>query len=171
VLTIFSYQPPLPKTWPSLQLKGTKPLEMITASGPFTLDDDFSFQPLEELLNHCKEQQPDVLVLMGPFISCRHPRVTSGKMESFPDEIFAEQVVKRLTEFLEHCKKTQVLLMPHMDDMITVYPLFPQPPLDPIKHERIHQLSNPSTISINGHSIAFGNMDVLFRLAKEEITK
>jgi DNA polymerase alpha subunit B len=161
----------LPNAWPSLQIKGTKPLEMITASGPFTLNDDLSFQPLEDLLNHCKDQQPDLVVLMGPFVSRRHPRIISGKVESLPEQIFADQVVKRVTGFLEHCKETQVLLVPHMDDMIVYWSLFPQPPLNLTKHERIHQLSNPATISVNGHSIAFSNMDILFRLAKEEITK
>lgn len=162
----------MPDAWPALQIKGTKPLEMVTASGPFTLDDDLSFQPLEDLLNHYKERKPDVVVLMGPFVSSRHPMVIGGKLQSLPETIFDEQVVKRVIGFLEHCKNTQVLLVPHTDDLITRYPVFPQPPLDMItKHERIHPLSNPATISINGHSISLSNMDILFQLAKEEITK
>ncbi|KAG1062536.1 hypothetical protein G6F42_027398 [Rhizopus arrhizus] len=164
--------PPMPKRIESDILTDRKPVEMIVASGPYTLDDDLSYQPLEDLLKKCEQDQPNVILLMGPFISANHPRVASGKIESLPEEVFHNQIAKRLEQFLEKSQRSHVLLMPHADDMIQSFPLYPQPPLEnTIRHGRLHQLSNPAQISINGHNISASNIDILFRLAKEEISR
>ncbi|KAF1803689.1 DNA polymerase alpha/epsilon subunit B-domain-containing protein [Mucor lusitanicus] len=164
--------PPMPNNIESDILTDRKPVEMIVASGPYTLDDDLSYQPLEDLLKKCEQDQPNVLLLMGPFLSAHHPRVASGKIESMPEEVFHNQIAKRLEQFLEKSQHSHVLLMPHADDMIQYFPLYPQPPLgNTIRHGRLHQLSNPAQISINGHNISASNMDILFKLAKEEISK
>ncbi|KAI8643515.1 DNA polymerase alpha/epsilon subunit B-domain-containing protein [Parasitella parasitica] len=164
--------PPVPKRIESEIATDRKPVEMIVASGPYTLDDDFSYQPLEDLLNKCAQDQPNVILLMGPFVSANHPKVISGKIESLPEEIFHKQIVRKLEQFLEKSQHSHVLLLPHADDMMQSFPLYPQPPMEnTTKHARIHQLSNPSQISINGHNISASNIDILFKLATEEISK
>lgn len=40
------------------------PLEMVVAAGPYTLDDDLSYRPLEELLVACASLRPDVIILV-----------------------------------------------------------------------------------------------------------
>lgn len=145
---------------------------MIVARGPYTLDDDLSYQPLEDLLNKCSEEQPNVILLMGPFVTLNHPKIATGKVNSLPEEIFHNQIFRKLERFLEKSQHSHVLLMPHADDIIQLFPLYPQPPLKKsAKHARLHQLSNPSQISINGHNISASNIDILFSLAKEEISK
>lgn len=156
------------------EIKENKTLDMIVAAGPFTLDDDLSFRPLEELLLKCSEQKPDVILLMGPFVSMHHPKISSASIDTLPEQIFKDQVVTRLEQLLDEvCVKTHVLMMPHANDMIQYFPLFPQPPMTHlnIKHSRIHLLSNPSSILLNGHSISVANIDTLFRVGKEEICK
>lgn len=147
---------------------------MIVASGPYTLNDDLAFKPLEELLDMCSKQKPDVILLMGPFLSIHHPKIASAQLTSLPEIIIQEQVINRLELLLETtCQETNVFLMPHANDIIHTYNLFPQPRFENlnIKHHRIHLASNPSSISMNGHTIAVANVDILFRLGMEEISK
>ncbi|CEP18634.1 hypothetical protein [Parasitella parasitica] len=164
--------PPIPKRIESEIATDRKPVEMIIASGPYTLDDDFSYQPLEDLLNKCEQDQPNVILLMGPFVSAKHPKIISGKIESLPDEIFRKRIGRKLEQFLEKSPHSHVLLLPHADDMMQPFPLYPQPPMEnTTKHARLHQLSNPSQISINGHNISASNIDTLFKLGTEEISR
>ncbi|KAI8982344.1 DNA polymerase alpha/epsilon subunit B-domain-containing protein [Mycotypha africana] len=156
-----------------------QPLEMIVASGPFTLNDDLSFQPLEALLSMCLKSKPEFILLMGPFLSVQHGKLATGQVESPLIQLFQEQVVERLYKLLKECPRTQVFIVPHAYDMIQPYPIFPQPAFTDlqqqniINHERIHLLSNPSTIQLNGaqHTISIGNLDILFKIAREEISK
>ncbi|EIE80547.1 hypothetical protein RO3G_05252 [Rhizopus delemar RA 99-880] len=169
------HMPPLPQKINPANLElisnGGKPIEIITAAGPFTLDGDLSFKPLESLIQMCMEERPDIVLLMGPFVSAKHPLIAKGKITTLPEDLFREQVEVKLKHLLDACSNTQVLLLPHADDIIQTYPLFPQPPLKDLQHPRIHLLSNPSSISVNGHVVSLANIDVLFRLAKQEIFK
>lgn len=42
----------------------TEPMDVIVSAGPFTFDDDLSYQPLERLIDTCIEQKPDVVILV-----------------------------------------------------------------------------------------------------------
>lgn len=147
---------------------------MMVLAGPYTFDSDLLFSPLQELLKKCSEEKPDVLILMGPFISVHHPFINSANIQQLPERIFYEQVVTRLESLLNMCTETHVFLVPHANDIIQHYNVFPQPAFKNnlnIKHERIHLASNPCGLLINGHTIGIANVDTLFRLGKEEITK
>ncbi|KAI9486740.1 MAG: DNA polymerase alpha/epsilon subunit B-domain-containing protein [Benjaminiella poitrasii] len=163
------FMPSMPNKLELNSQSNSKPVELIVAAGPFTLDEDFSFQPLEELLNKCNELKPDIILLMGPFISDKHPKI----IESIPKVFFQEQIIRRLEHVLEVNQHTQVFLMPSARDCIQNYSLFPQPPMSELdaKHPRLHFISNPSSININGHNISIANIDSLFAMAKQEITK
>jgi len=45
-----------------------QPVSMIVASGPYTLDDDLLYAPLEALVDLAIDERPDVLILVGPAI-------------------------------------------------------------------------------------------------------
>lgn len=42
-----------------------QPLDICVAAGPYTLDDDLSYLPLEDLLETLAPEQPDVLILVS----------------------------------------------------------------------------------------------------------
>jgi DNA polymerase alpha subunit B len=42
-----------------------KPIDMCIAAGPYTLDDDLSYLPLEDLLQTMASEQPDILMLVS----------------------------------------------------------------------------------------------------------
>lgn len=41
-----------------------QPLDICVAAGPYTLDDDLTYQPLEDLLQTLASEQPDILILV-----------------------------------------------------------------------------------------------------------
>lgn len=79
---------------PAVQL--TKPLRFVIASGPYTLNSDLTYGPLRNMLNYCKANRPDVLVLVGPFFDASHRMVADGGggtlSETFDD--FFEKIVQ-----------------------------------------------------------------------------
>jgi hypothetical protein len=42
-----------------------QPISMMLAAGPFTLDDDFTYAPLEALIDKAIQERPDVLILVS----------------------------------------------------------------------------------------------------------
>ncbi|KAF7729841.1 DNA-directed DNA polymerase alpha subunit pol12 [Apophysomyces ossiformis] len=146
--------------------------DMILAAGPYTLDDDLSYQPLEELIKTCIKQKPDVVLLLGPFISETHPMIATGAITTSPEDIFKEEVIARLATLAKESPTTRILLVPHANDVIHEYPMFPQPPLKrSLLVDGIESLSNPASIEINGSAFTISNIDAIFSLSCEEIAK
>ncbi|KAG2223782.1 hypothetical protein INT45_001916, partial [Circinella minor] len=155
------------------QLTQGKAIEIILASGPYTLDSDLAYQPLEELLKTCIKQRPDVLILLGPFVSEQHPSFINGSIDVTPEDIFQERVANKLSKFVQECTGTRVMILPHADDIIHQYPVFPQPslPTQSFGLTNIETLSNPALVNINGTTFAIGNIDINKNLSREEIAK
>ncbi|KAI9498209.1 DNA polymerase alpha subunit B N-terminal-domain-containing protein [Zychaea mexicana] len=155
------------------QLTQGKPIEIIVSAGPYTLDSDLSYQPLDELLRSCTKQRPDVVILLGPFVSENHPGFVNGSIDALPEDIFQERVASRLSKFAQECPGTRVMILPHADDIVQQYPVFPQPslPAQSLGLTNIETLSNPALVDINGIAFAIGNIDIYKHLSREEIAK
>lgn len=109
-----------------------KPIQIITASGPFTTSDSMSYQPLVDFLHIVMEQAPDVVVLTGPFVDMRREEENDGVtiVELVDDddnasqqivtyeEVFATKVSSLIEEmFAAHeALQTQFVLVPSLDD-------------------------------------------------------
>ena len=65
------------------------------------------------------------------------------------------------------------MILPHADDIIHQYPVFPQPslPTQPFGLTHVETLSNPALVNINGTTFAIGNIDINKNLSREEIAK
>lgn len=72
-----------------------KNLSIIVATGPFTGQNDLSYEPLKELLIYCKQNKPDVLILLGPFLDADHPFVLNGLMKS-SFEVYFDNMIAEL---------------------------------------------------------------------------
>ncbi|CAO3692560.1 unnamed protein product [Umbelopsis ramanniana] len=151
-----------------------KPVDMCIAAGPYTLDDDLSYLPLEDLLHTMASEQPDILLLLGPFVPGSHPLLQNGEVDASPVDVFRTQVSARLQRFIQQCPATRILLVPHSDDLIHEYAVFPQPAM-PSKElglpKGVVMLSNPSMIRVNEMVVGIGNIDILFNLGLEEISR
>ncbi|KAJ2849660.1 DNA-directed DNA polymerase alpha subunit pol12 [Coemansia brasiliensis] len=153
-----------------------EPFDATVASGPYTLSDNFDYEPLRDLVDHIIAARPSLVLLLGPFVSETHPMLRDGQVDLMPDEIFQTRVaphLNRLRESLPSC----IYLVPSPDDLCLPYVSLPQPALrrDQLARmglsEGIHSLANPAQISVNGVNIAISNIDTLFHLVKEEVSR
>ncbi|WWC66502.1 uncharacterized protein I206_100404 [Kwoniella pini CBS 10737] len=153
------------------KLKG-QPVSMITAAGPYTLEDDLTFAPLDALLEVAVRERPDVLLLLGPFVDSQHPSIISGAVTQTPVEIFRHHVSRRLQTVLDASPGTVIILVPSVRDIVSSHMAFPQSMLDKESlalPKRVKVLPNPCTFSINEVIIALSSVDVLFHLRREEM--
>ncbi|ORY97479.1 DNA polymerase alpha/epsilon subunit B-domain-containing protein [Syncephalastrum racemosum] len=151
-----------------------KPMELFVAAGPYTMDTNLEYAPLHALIEECVAQKPDVVIMLGPFVSAHHPAIVDGTVDQLPEDIFAEKVAPLLAHLLENSPITRILLVPHQDDLLHTHPVLPQPApqLDALTDlARIEILSNPAKVFINGCLFAFNNTDVLKHISGEEVSK
>jgi DNA polymerase alpha subunit B len=111
-----------------LQAQEGQPLKLVTAAGPFTTSDNFHYQPLQDLLHVVQQEQPDVVILTGPFVDLDHPAVQSGQTILQDEEgndvivpyetFFVHKISLLLEELLtEHpMLMTQFVLVPSLED-------------------------------------------------------
>lgn len=156
-----------------------KPLRIIAANGPFTLDSNLEFEPFKCLLSKVEEERPDVLILIGPFISEKHSKLL-GNLD--PADIFFREIISPIAEKLNLLPYLQVILVPSTMDLLHPYCVFPQPPMDLCSmvpdntknrniKQRITCLPNPCVFAINECSIAVTGDDILMELSMEEIAR
>jgi hypothetical protein len=117
---------------------GGMPLSIMTASGPFTSSADLTYKPLQDLLDHAAQQKPDVLILTGPFVDCKHRQLnpeTAGTVGGFNDPPDSLQVVRHVMRDLiaerlsAGSPTTTCVLVPCLEDLHS-RTTFPQPPFD-----------------------------------------
>ncbi|DBB04040.1 TPA: DNA polymerase alpha subunit B [Trebouxia sp. C0004] len=158
------------------QATGAKGLSIVVAAGPFSSNEDATYEPLQALLTHCMTQPPDVLVLMGPFVNADHPLVQAGMLEESYEDIFVSQVIDRLDEYLESAgSSSHVVLVPSIRD-VHHHPVFPQPPLPPeavpTRHpQQFTLLRNPGTFACNEVEVGVVTSDVVKYLSGQEVQR
>lgn len=80
--------------------KITDPINMVIASGPYTLDDDLTYETLLDLIRYCKEHNPDVLIMVGPFLDAEHSLIVDGVLtETFSS--FFEKIIFQVMDAVE----------------------------------------------------------------------
>ncbi|XP_031125202.1 DNA polymerase alpha subunit B [Ipomoea triloba] len=149
-------------------------LSLIVAAGPFTTTDNLFFEPLTELLAYARRKQPQLLVLLGPFIDSDHPEIKKATVHKTFDEIFQEEIVGRLKDYVEYMgSSAQVILVPSIRDAHHDF-VFPQPAFDIQASDtilQINSISNPGTFCANEVKVACCTVDILKHLSAEEISR
>uniref|UniRef100_A0A5B7C235 DNA polymerase alpha subunit B n=1 Tax=Davidia involucrata TaxID=16924 RepID=A0A5B7C235_DAVIN len=149
-------------------------LSLIIAAGPFTTTDNLLFEPLTELLAYARRKQPQLLILLGPFVDSEHPEIKKGTVNRTFDEIFHLEILGRLQDYVEYMgSAARVILMPSIRDANHDF-VFPQPAFNihppNLKHQ-ITSLTNPGTFSANEVKIGCCTMDILKHLSGDEISR
>ncbi|KAI3981828.1 hypothetical protein MKX01_027813 [Papaver californicum] len=152
----------------------TEELSMVIAAGPFSTTDNLLFEPLTELLAYASRKQPQLLVLLGPFVDSEHPEIKKGTVDRSYEEIFNVEIVRRLQDHAEYMgTSARVVLVPSIRDASHDF-VFPQPALDlhlsNLKHQ-ISSLPNPARFSANKLKVGCCSVDVLKQLSGEEISR
>ncbi|KAL3501055.1 hypothetical protein ACH5RR_035504 [Cinchona calisaya] len=159
----------------SNDLSGPMPeLSLIIAAGPFTTIDNFLFEPLVELLGYARRKQPQLLILLGPFIDADHPEIKKGTVNRTFEDMFHFEILGRLKDYVEYMGSTaSVVLVPSIRDANHDF-VFPQPNFDiyslDLKHQ-IYSISNPGTFTANKVKLACCTVDILKHLSAEEISR
>ncbi|XP_002731400.1 DNA polymerase alpha subunit B-like [Saccoglossus kowalevskii] len=152
----------------------TGPLYTLTTAGPYFTSDSLSFDPLNDLIKVILKEKPDVCILFGPFVDSRHEHVVNGLegTDMTYEELFSKMIVY-LTEKTSQ-SSTHLIIVPSQRDIHHEY-VYPQPPytvhdLPKQEFNRVHFVSDPCTLSINGVIFGITATDILFHLGGEEIS-
>ena len=114
-------------------------MSIMVASGPYTLDHVLDYSPLTTMLHKAAELLPEVLILCGPFVDVDHSLFKAGAVDEYPEQIFRQQVLLRLTEFSENSPQTRIVLVPSLRDVVASEFIYPQSPLR-IDHHPVSKL-------------------------------
>ncbi|KAL8254299.1 hypothetical protein R6Q59_032520 [Mikania micrantha] len=148
-------------------------LSLIIASGPFTTTDNLFFEPLSDLLAYAQRKQPQLLVLLGPFIDSEHPDIKKGALNKTYDELFRLEILKRLQDYVEYMgPAARVILVPSLRDAHHDH-VFPQPAFD-INLADINQITcitNPGIITANKVKVGCCSVDVLKQLSIDVVSR
>ncbi|KAJ2310135.1 DNA-directed DNA polymerase alpha subunit pol12 [Coemansia sp. RSA 2704] len=155
-----------------------QPFDGIIACGPYTLSDNLEYEPLRDLIDQTLTTKPSLVLLLGPFVSEAHPMLREGQTDLMPEDVFSTKVSPHLARLREGLPiSSSIYLVPSADDLCSPYVSFPQPPFSRELLARagvpdgIESLSNPAQIAVNGVNIAISNIDALFHLVKEEVSR
>ncbi|KAG0099173.1 DNA-directed DNA polymerase alpha subunit pol12 [Podila epicladia] len=138
---------------------GGQPVKIVTAAGPYTLNDNLLFEPFAALMEHVNKERPDILLLMGPFVHSNHPAIQAGNIDMSPEAYFSKFISAKLALHQEkYPKEMQILLVPSLQDVI---------------HETIgtYCLPNPVQFTVNEMVFAVNTTDVLFHLSGDEVAR
>jgi len=173
---------------------GGMPLSMVMASGPFTSSTDLTYKPLEDLLDHVTEQKPDVVILTGPFVDCKHRQLnpeSAGSLGGFsngdpPDSlqvvrhVMRDLIIERLSP---GSPSTTCILIPCLEDLHS-RTTFPQPPFDQAEiiqategemdvsqRVDVQLMGNPCVIRINEILVGVCTADPIRSLSGNEASR
>nr|CAD1820003.1 unnamed protein product [Ananas comosus var. bracteatus] len=152
----------------------SKVLSVVIAAGPFTTNDNLLFEPLQELLAYARRKQPQLLILMGPFVDSDHPDIKKGTADQSFGDIFHLEILRRLQDYNEYMGPgVRVILVPSIRDANHDF-VFPQPAFDinlpEDSTQQITCVANPSLFSSNEVMFSCCTVDILKQLSSEEIS-
>src|SRR5579859_1602195 len=112
---------------------------------------------------------------MGPFLDEAHPCIQSG---TFPitagpptmESLFKQEISSRLRTITD----TQIILIPHIRDVISPHAIWPQEALS--RHalelpKNVRCLTNPAVFGLGETTIGVSTNDILRGISLEECTK
>lgn len=140
-------------------------LHIMVASGPFSMGDDMSYEPLNELLKQVEKRQPRILILCGPFVDIEHPSIVSGSLEQSFTTVYNNVMQKIEDTVLKLKYNISVIIVPSLKDA-THQAVIPQPPLKRPEESSASFMfvPNPCILNINSLHFAIATPDILAHL-------
>ncbi|XP_033324393.2 DNA polymerase alpha subunit B [Megalopta genalis] len=153
--------------------KLTEDLKVYVAAGPFTTSGNLNYQPLWDLIECVVEDEPNILILIGPFIDNMHSEIKNCTLkESFND--FFDKILSRIMQHLQG-KHTRVILISSNRDVHheAVYPT-PEYTINTNKigsySSNLYSMPDPCIINANGLQIGVTSVDVIRHLGQYEVS-
>uniref|UniRef100_H3AL79 DNA polymerase alpha subunit B n=1 Tax=Latimeria chalumnae TaxID=7897 RepID=H3AL79_LATCH len=123
---------------------------VLVACGPYTTSDSINYDPLKDLIEVINRDQPDVCILLGPFLDVKHEQVENCQLTGTFEEVFK----KCLKAIIEGTRSSGSLLVfvPSLRDVHHEF-VYPQPPFDCYKltkedAERVRYVKKPNSLDI-----------------------
>lgn len=154
-------------TFPSID----SPLDVVIAAGPFSAQDNLKYAALEKLLTFCQNNNPDLLILVGPFVDQKNTQFDTLN-EGY--DVFFEKMVNNIFDHLkEGSVQTKVVMIASQDDLNSsgAYPTHPLSMLSGNSNPHLKFLPDPCQFSIDGITFGFTAMDILSHLNDTELAK
>ncbi|XP_063703755.1 DNA polymerase alpha subunit B [Culicoides brevitarsis] len=141
------------------------PLSIVATSGPYTANDNLSFQPLQDLVKYCHDNPPDILIMTGPFLNANNASLTN--MADRFDAHF-ERIIEQLVNNLE--SQTHILIISSHEDINStfVYPTHPYRCQQ--RFENVHFLPDPCIVDIEGVQIGITSTDTISTMSDNELS-
>ena len=155
------------------------PVHLTVASGPYSPENMLIFDSISDLEVRVRDNPPDKLVLMGPFLDLNHPIIASGIVQdSFGrpatfEDIYREEIIPKLARLARACEnaRTELIIVPSTSEARIDVPL-PQPPINTLRVPIWQQLtkelpshvkcvSNPASLQIGGLNVMITSADAL----------
>ncbi|KAG7204135.1 hypothetical protein KM043_001982 [Ampulex compressa] len=159
---------PMPKV-PNLK----RNLSIKVAAGPFTPTDNLHYQPLWDLMEQVKKEEPDILILIGPFLDFTHPEIRSASIKDTFQELF-EKIVAKIMDRVQGTNIKVVLIPSNRDAHHDA--VFPTPQYI-ITQSKIIQdttnlylMSDPYILNVEGLCLGVTSVDSIRHLGHNEIT-
>ncbi|KAH8917747.1 DNA polymerase alpha, subunit B [Atractiella rhizophila] len=151
------------------------PMTYLISAGPFTVEENLDYEPLQALIDEATLLKPSVLLLIGPFLDSNHPLVRLGLLHETPHQLFKSQISSKLNSFMDSSPRSTVILVPSLRDMTSYHLAFPQSPFekDPALglKPRAKMLPNPFQFTVNELVFGLTSVDALFHLRNQEFFK
>ncbi|XP_076283200.1 DNA polymerase alpha subunit B [Lasioglossum baleicum] len=151
----------------------TEDLKVYVAAGPFTPADNLNYQPLWDLMERVKEDEPDVLILIGPFIDYTHSEIKKcTMMDTFHD--FFDKILSRVMQCLQG-KRTRVVVVSSNRD-IHHDPVYPTPEFTIYTNKigsnatNLCSMPDPCIINVDGLHIGVTSVDIVRHLGQQEVS-
>ncbi|XP_075382235.1 DNA polymerase alpha subunit B [Mycteria americana] len=145
---------------------------VLVACGPYTTSDSIAYDPLTDLVEVINHDRPDVCILFGPFLDAKHEQVENFQLLGSFTEVF-KLCLKIIIEGTRSAG-SQLVFVPSLRDVHHDY-VYPQPPflypeLPKDDKPRVHFVSDPCTLDIDGVVFGLTSTDLLFHMGAEEIS-
>lgn len=154
-------------------------LQLVIAAGPFATADN-NFDSFRDFMKYVKESEPDVCILLGPFLNTKPP-ITPDGIEEFSFNTIFTDCIKVIDNVMKSLK-TQVVIVSSQREP-GHHNIYPTPPYTIMKgllrryklsiHSQIHNniifVPDPCLLDIDGVIIGVTTNDTIFQLAREEM--
>ncbi|XP_017761342.1 PREDICTED: DNA polymerase alpha subunit B [Eufriesea mexicana] len=153
--------------------KLTKDIKIYIAVGPFTPSDNLNYQPLWDLMECIVEEEPNILILIGPFVEYTHAEIKKNTLKDTYQDFF-DKILAKILQYLQR-KSTRIVLVPSNRD---VYhdAVFPTPEfmininkLGP-NVTNLYCMPDPCIINVDGLHIGITSVDALRHLGQKEVS-
>uniref|UniRef100_UPI00398EFD7F DNA polymerase alpha subunit B isoform X1 n=1 Tax=Pristiophorus japonicus TaxID=55135 RepID=UPI00398EFD7F len=116
--------------------EGLEQQMVLVACGPYTTSDSITYDPMMDLLDVINKDQPDICILLGPFVDSKHEQIENCQLTVTYQEVF-KKCMKGIVEGTRG-SGSHLVLVPSLRDVHHdfVYPQAPFHCFEPSKEDK-----------------------------------